>query len=428
MALRISGKHWHYRIKSLGHEYTGNTGVAAIRPEQTEPSDKTNALYVKRLGWFTGKALKNYQKALDVEAQAKSLVLTGRCWELKLRPKLFSEAAREFLAWCDGEYTEHPETARKYHTMFSGLTEYFGRRPVHGITPGELEDFKTYRRTCPECRGTRTTSAGPCGVCGGTGMGVRDITIRHDLYALSKFFKWCKQHNWCRENPVREIDIPSDADATREHVLTAEEERLYFSTCLLKGYQDLHDIGRLMILQGPRPEDLFEAEWQFVDLEAGTLQIPKGKSKAAKRTLHLVPEAKSILARRLMTQQAEAEKEKRRPSPWVFPSPRKEGDPLSRLYNSHNKVLDMSGLNFVPYDLRHTWATRMAAAGMPLPLIAAILGHANLRTIMRYVHIKDPDCRKAMQEYGVSAHPALTTAVDEKGTKPPISETNVLKA
>jgi Phage integrase family len=42
---------------------------------------------------------------------------------------------------------------------------------------------------------------------------------------------------------------------------------------------------------------------------------------------------------------------------------------------------------FVPYDLRHTAATRWATDGMPLPVLAATLGHANLRSVMKYIHI-----------------------------------------
>ncbi len=54
---------------------------------------------------------------------------------------------------------------------------------------------------------------------------VRDITLRHDLHALSKFFGYAIKQRWSRENPVRKVDIPSDAGAVRIHVLTPRKRR-----------------------------------------------------------------------------------------------------------------------------------------------------------------------------------------------------------
>ena len=60
----------------------------------------------------------------------------------------------------------------------------------------------------------------------------------------------------------------------------------------------------------------------------------------------------------------------------------------SHLYdaeNAHKRILANTGLAFVLYDLRHTCATRWADRGMPIQTIAKLLGHANLRSVMRYV-------------------------------------------
>jgi len=50
----------------------------------------------------------------------------------------------------------------------------------------------------------------------------------------------------------------------------------------------------------------------------------------------------------------------------------------------------------VPYDLRHTFATRAAERGMPIPTLAAVLGHANLRSVMKYVHISQEHMDREM--------------------------------
>jgi site-specific recombinase XerD len=37
--------------------------------------------------------------------------------------------------------------------------------------------------------------------------------------------------------------------------------------------------------------------------------------------------------------------------------------------------------------LRHTYASRLAASGVPLSVIMKLLGHTSLETTMRYVHV-----------------------------------------
>jgi len=67
---------------------------------------------------------------------------------------------------------------------------------------------------------------------------------------------------------------------------------------------------------------------------------------------------------------------------------RANGAHLSDAENAHKAVLEASGLAFALYDLRHTFATRFAeATAGDVVALASILGHANLRTVMRYVHI-----------------------------------------
>ena len=40
----------------------------------------------------------------------------------------------------------------------------------------------------------------------------------------------------------------------------------------------------------------------------------------------------------------------------------------------------------MPYDLRHTAVTRWVEAGTDIATIAAWLGHANLRSVQKYIH------------------------------------------
>ncbi len=84
---------------------------------------------------------------------------------------------------------------------------------------------------------------------------------------------------------------------------------------------------------------------------------------------------------------------------WAFPG-KKKGTHASKLNNSHSKVLEETGLKFVIYDLRHTFATRMAERGMDLATLASILGHSSIRAVQKYVHITQRHQDAAMRRYG----------------------------
>jgi hypothetical protein len=53
----------------------------------------------------------------------------------------------------------------------------------------------------------------------------------------------------------------------------------------------------------------------------------------------------------------------------------------------------------VMYDLRHTFATRAIERGVELPKLMAILGHSNLRSILRYVHISQQHIADGMRKF-----------------------------
>lgn len=129
------------------------------------------------------------------------------------------------------------------------------------------------------------------------------------------------------------------------------------------------------------------ARVEQVDLPRAEWLIASGKSRAARRVLDLTPESVGIMEKRCMAAGAEG---------FLF-NGRRRGTPLSDIENGHKRVLEASGRAFVIYDLRHTFATRFAeATGGDVVALAAILGHANLRTVMRYVHVSREHRRAQM--------------------------------
>jgi integrase len=60
---------------------------------------------------------------------------------------------------------------------------------------------------------------------------------------------------------------------------------------------------------------------------------------------------------------------------------------IVKLNNAHNGAVTRSKVErFRLYDLRHTFATRAAEAGVDLVTLAALMGHSRVQMLMRYAH------------------------------------------
>ena len=52
------------------------------------------------------------------------------------------------------------------------------------------------------------------------------------------------------------------------------------------------------------------------------------------------------------------------------------------------------------HDLRHTHASHAVMNGVPVPVVARLLGHSNVRMTMRYAHLADRDIEAAAERVG----------------------------
>jgi site-specific recombinase XerD len=137
--------------------------------------------------------------------------------------KTFRGAAQQFIQWAKGEHRQKPNTWKGLRGSMTSL-KVFGNQPLHTIGIGQLQDYMSWRRS-----GDEKKEISP----------VKEVTLRHDLHALSPLFDYGINHNWCVLNPVAKVKIPSDAEAQRMHVLTPGEETKYFQACLQRSDQEL---------------------------------------------------------------------------------------------------------------------------------------------------------------------------------------------
>ena len=147
------------------------------------------------------------------------------------------------------------------------------------------------------------------------------------------------------------------------------------------------DIVRLLLLTGCRKSEIMRLRREEVKNDRLELQ----DSKTGPRTVLLNAPARDILERRMQ----------RGNGLWVFPSVRDPSRSRCRELSLWDTVRREAGIEDVRlHDLRHTVASQAAMNGIPLPVVARLLGHANVRMTMRYAHVGDREIEAAAERVG----------------------------
>ena len=192
-----------------------------------------------------------------------------------------------------------------------------------------------------------------------------------------------------RTNPTRGIKRNPRPKLTR--FLSREEIRrlhreLDRLTCARPSRARQADIIRLLLLTGCRKSEIRTLRWQ--DVDGDTLNLVD--TKTGPRQVLLNAPAHAIL-----------ERQPRSDSPYVFPSTRNPGRPLSRDLPLWYRVRREAGIEDVRlHDLRHTFASHAVLQGVPLPVVSRLLGHKRPSMTMRYAHVGDRETEAAAERIG----------------------------
>ena len=188
-----------------------------------------------------------------------------------------------------------------------------------------------------------------------------------------------------------------------ERFLTEEEFR-----CIGAALDDLEAGGRvpvhaaaalrLLMLTGCRCSEVLTLRWEDVALERNEVRLRD--SKTGPRVVPLSPAAARVLTG------------VPRPAgnPWVIAG-REPGTRLTHLAYYWYRVRERAGLDDVRlHDLRHSFASRALAVGLPLPMIGRLLGHTDVGSTARYAHLSREAERVAVARVGGSIEDDMVRA------------------
>lgn len=289
----------------------------------------------------------------------------------------FEAVAERFMAEHAGPFCK-PRTVSGYECLLRvHLLPALGKMRIHEIERSDVE--RVHRKmgeTVPGAANRGLTLISSIMTRAET-WGYRPMRS-NPCYRLRRF----------RENKCERFLSPEER-ARLEDVLAVAERAP-------KGHADYVAPGnidaiRLLSHTGARKGEIVGLQWSMVDLEraAPALRLPDSKTGA--KVIPLSPPAVALLRRLKDANQSG--------SPWVCQS--ETGDRLHHLGRAwlilrHRAKLDDVRL----HDLRHSAASDALAAGVPLALVGAMLGHKSPQTTARYTHLADGTLQEAARMMG----------------------------
>ena len=232
------------------------------------------------------------------------------------------------------------------------LVAHFGGAKIRQITYNQVDEYRLKR------------------LSDGLAIG----SVNRELALLCSLFNFAKREGFISRSPF-EMGAPliSLADETRRsRVLSRdEEEKLLLA---LSDSRRVHIRGLVVAAldSGARKNELLTLAWRDVDLLSGVIRLRSVNTKTARqRELPISARLRDELQRLEST----------------------PGDSEALVFNSRNlqkhfaaALRDAGISNFRWHDMRHTFASRLAHCGLSVPELAALMGHAQYQTTLRYAN------------------------------------------
>jgi integrase len=233
---------------------------------------------------------------------------------------------------------------------------------------------------------------------------------------------------WSNLQPdVKMLPVYDDAGKA----LTAAEEHKLIDACRQSRSRALLPIVSLALGSGMRRGEILSLTWQQVDFLNARLTVGLSKTDAGRgRSIPLNPHVQKSLEAWATSFPS------RKPEHYVFPAERyglagndrephahsiHPSKPLASFKDAWETARDQADVHCRFHDLRHSACTRMVEKGVPLPVIASLLGWSagtTVRMAKRYGHIS-VDAQRAAVAVLQSSPLKKESNTPDIGNRPP---------
>lgn len=294
--------------------------------------------------------------AEKIRASAHQSIMLG-----ETRSITFGEAIRRYVDSRVGT-PYHPNLISVEKSVLRLIS---GSMPLEAVTTSIIEDYVSRR----------------------TREGRKPQTIKHGVNCIVAAIKKARKDGY-RSAPIDPPQVKVPTKLVR-YLSFAEERRLLAeldpdraANGLASGpdrdlvLQDNFDLVVMLLDTGARYGEIANIRWQQVNLAERSIDLWRSKVNN-QSVLFMTDRVAAILERRKQSRKAE----------FVFTN--KKGGPRGYSVVAIRKAFNRAGLgDCTIHTLRHTHATRLIQNGLSVYEVRSVLGHADIKTTLRYAHLE----------------------------------------
>jgi integrase len=391
-ALRKTGKdyvHWDGELTGFGVRVraTGSKSFVAVY----RTGGRNTPLRRVTIG-AVGKI--EADKARD---EASAIIRQAELGHDRAAEKAKARAELTFGRVCDlyleeGCETKKPSTiATDKGRIERHIKPLLGKKRIGEITRADVERFMRDVASGKTAVDEKTKARGRAIVEGGKGTATRTVGL------LGGIFSFAVARQLRTDNPVRGVKryvdkkgetFLSPAELGKIGMALADAESAGANPSAVA-------IIRLLAFTGARKNEIASLRWSEVEIERRYLRL--GDSKTGAKVIPIGAPACEVLAGVGALEGND----------FVFPASSGAGH-FQGVEKVWRKVRDAAGFPSLRlHDLRHSFASVGLARGDALPIIGAILGHADIKTTSRYAHLADDPVKRAADEISKSVQAAF---------------------
>ena len=328
---------------------------------------------------FRAKVVEIYRTLQAEGFEGNALVIKERLQNPGKQAKMFLE---ELTLYCEKRQKEvgvriTQLTSNKYYRLCRYLREYTKQEckkddiRLSAVSYGYLDGFNTYLQTAHRCHHNGAVNILDC---------------------LRNFMLYCLRNEWVEKNPFKNYKLKEVAPPPKEHLSKKEIELLMEKQMPNLRLENVRDIFAFCCLTGLAFADVKELKREHLTTdEQGNMWIHKPREKTAvMSTIPLLKQPKAILQKYAFDLHCME-------SGKLLPVPSNQ-----KMNAYMSEIATICGLNkkLTTHCARHTFACLAVEYGMPIDVLAKILGHTNTNMTRHYAKFSEQLIGREMQKIG----------------------------